>query len=255
MFRKIVSSGLVCVTTVTLFSSSAFGASLQDSTTVRSPFVLGDVNDRSYDGPGFDAFKPFDAFTSSEVLSVNTFTGGDSAVKHELFLLSEVAYYDGTIPGLGDTFGMLGAGGGYNEVIEAGFNPGDSASIVQGKDEEFTLAMKGPEGTFSSIDGDNADGAAHILGKEVTSAGTVFIEHANLHGASLFFDLQVGDIVLFIEDLLISGNKLFGGLPTDADYNDMVVVVRTTEVPEPATLMLLVPALCAASRRRKQARA
>ncbi|MDD2942347.1 MAG: PEP-CTERM sorting domain-containing protein [bacterium] len=219
-------------------------------------FALGNVDARSYDGPGFDAFQPFNSFVGSEILAINSFTGGALGSRHEFFLLSEVAHYDGyMIPGVGDEFGVLDSNNDFATILPKEFRPGDSAVITQGANEELTLALKSPEGMFSSVDGDNADGAAHLLGKRVEKAGTVFIQHADLYGGSLTFDLQVGDIVLFIEDLLLSGNMLYGGMDTDSDYNDLVVVMRSEPLPEPATLFLLGAAglLGAGAKRRKAA--
>lgn len=225
--------------------------SLQDAISPRANFTLGNVDLNSYDGPGYDAFKPFSNFTDSTISSVSSFSGsqhGGSQV--EFFLLSEVAYYDGRVPGLGNSFGVLNANGDFVSVLGPGANPGAAKSLIQGDDEEFTFALNSPEGEFSSIDSDNEDKAPHILAMQVTKAGEVSIPNANLLGILHTFNLQVGDVVLFLEDLFYTGNMLQNGLPSDFDYNDMVVVVRSQPIPEPATMFLLGAGLAVFGRKR-----
>lgn len=75
-------------------------------------------------------------------------------------------------------------------------------------------------------------------------------------GESISFQLFQGDIILFMEDMKAFGNGLASGLVpfnSDYDYNDMVVVVRQSEIPEPTTMALLGSALGGLIlRRRKQ---
>lgn len=225
--------------------------SLQNAISPRANFTLGDVDLNSYDGPGYDAFKPFSNFTDSTISSVSSFSGsqgGGSQV--EFFMLSEVAYYDGRVPGLGNNFGVLNSSGDFVSVFGPNANVGASNSLLQGDDEEFTFALNSPEGDFSSIDKDNGDKAAHILAMRVTKAGEVNIPNANLLGILHTFNLQVGDVVLFLEDLFYTGNMLQNGLPSDFDYNDMVVVVRSQPIPEPATMFLLGAGLAVFGRKR-----
>jgi len=249
--------GAFVVVSLAVFSlpSESFAVTLGDATTVRAGFSLPPVDDTSYDGPGFDAFKPYQSFTSSSFLEVGTFDGGTFGSNLDFFLLSEVAFYDGQVAGLGDAFGLLDSNGNFSSVIDPAQNPGFSTTVVQGSDEEFTLALQSPEGLFSSIDEDNPDdGAPHFIAQEVTQAGQVTIQNANLLGATLTFNLQVGDIILYIEDLLARGNMLNNGIPSDFDYNDMVVVLRSEPIPEPATCLLLGAGLSsmAIARRRRR---
>lgn len=218
---------------------TASAVSLGSSFTPRAGFTLGNVNDRSYDGHGFDAFLPFSSFIDPQIFQSNTFTGDPAGSSVDFFLLSKVAFYDGTVPGLGDSFGVFDSIGNFIPVFEPSATVGLAANRTQGAGEQLTFGIKSPEGLFSGIDSNNSDGAPHILAMQVTTPGLVSIDNATLSGAMLNFNLQVGDIILFLEDLLASGNMLGSGIPSDFDYNDMVVVVRTTAVPEPGTLMLL----------------
>lgn len=245
---SVVVQKLVLYSFIIFFSvQQSYAVSLNNATSSRDTFTLGDPDARSFDGTGFDAFKPFESFVSGGLLSISAFTGGETGSLLEVFMLQEVTAYGGQNAGFVDNFGVLNSSGDFVSILDSTTgNPGDSASILQGADEQFTFALKAPDAIFSSIDSDNPDGGAHILGAQITTAGTVTIDPANLFGASLTFDLQVGDIVLFIEDLLASGNSVnfipeFG----DFDYNDLVYVVRNTatEVPEPSTVCLMLAGL------------
>ncbi len=237
------------------YSATANAVTLENAITPRFGVTVGDVDELSYDGTPADAFKPFVAFTAPELLAFSSFTGSEQGASVlEFHLLSELAYYDGHISGLGDRFGVLDSSGNFNAIIGASANPGFSTTVIQDSDEEFTLAIRSPEGVFSSVDADNQDKAAHLIGLVVTQAGLVTIPRANLYGAMSTFNLQVGDVIIFLEDLLSQGNILQNGLPSDFDYNDMVVVVRSTAIPEPATALLLASGIYMLGRKRRTRR-
>ena len=130
--------------------------------------------------------------------------------------------------------------------------------LNQGAMEQFTLALNSPEGILTSVDGDNPGMQAYILVYKVNKAGTANIANPlNRPGPAVSFNLLDGDYILFIEDMILSGNNTFGGsVPAagDFDYNDMVIVLRqsTTQVPEPSTLLLFGAGAAALMRRRRR---
>ena len=223
--------------------SSALAVGISDALSVRSTFTFGDVDQNSYDGPGFDTFQYFAPFASSDILAIDSFTPGSEGATLEFTMLSEVCGYCGGDPLFTDQFGIIDADGNFTSVIDAGTSiPGDTGTITQAAGEEFTFGLQSPDTLFSSIDSDNVDGEAHIIAARVETAGTVVLDNADLFGATLSFDLLVGDIIIFIEDLMKDGNTV-PWVPdaSDFDYNDLVFVVRETqnEVPEPSTVVLL----------------
>ncbi len=229
--------------------------SLSSSLFERGSFLLGNVEGRSYDGPGYNAFLSYQPFTAPELNKIGTFTGSSlGASQFEVHLLSEVAYYDGRVPGRGNSFGVVNSSGQFISILGPADGPGAQAQFVQGLNEELTFAIKSPEGRFSSIDADNKDGSAHVIALMVKNPGIINIPNANLLGAFHSFNLQVGDIVLFLEDLLNKGNILRDGRGGDFDYNDMVVVIREHPIPEPGTVVLLSAGLFAIARRRRAAK-
>lgn len=236
---------LLIVAAIVLFAGSASAVPLAEATDVRSgfDFPLGDVDSSSYDGSGFDAFKPFEAFTSGEILSVSSFTGHSQGSRLEVYLLSEYAYFDGRDPNAANNFGVLDSNGNFISLIDSAFaDPLASGETLQGAGEEFTFALQSPEALFSSIDQDNPDdGAPHILAQEVVKDGEVEIDPTTLRSdESLRFSLLSGDIILYIEDMLVTGNQPLLNVPFtgDFDFNDMVVVVRQVDIPEPSAFLL-----------------
>lgn len=221
-------------------STVASATTLGDAAGIRGDFILGDVDGHSYDGTGFDAFKPFNGFTGADILQFGSLTGGEQGSVLQFFLLSEVAHYDGNIlPGQGDGFGLTDANGNFISLLGPNAGLGSMAEYTLGAGEQMTFALDSPESMFSSIDSENADGSAHMLGLQVMQDGLVTIPSANLFGDMMTFNLLAGDYIIFIEDLLASGNMLYGGMPSDFDFNDMVIIVREQAVPEPATYMLI----------------
>lgn len=229
----------------------AHAVPLGDSLSVRPAVqsIIGKVDTVSYDGPGYNAFSPFaGGVNSQDVYKVDSFTGHDRGSHLEVFLLSEIAAFDGNHdPSIANQFGVLNSNGDFISLINSAVDdPLASASITQAPGEELTLALKSPEGLFSSIDADNPDKAMHILAKKVESDREIEVPSTTLQSTDpLKFSLLAGDIILFIEDMLIAGNEPLLGVPStsDFDYNDMVVVVRQVEVPEPATVLLFGPIL------------
>ncbi len=198
----------------------------------------------SYDGAGFDPIDAFAGFVASQNLAVGSFTGGANGAKLETFLFNETACYDGRFANMANNFGVTNQNGDFISLIDsANAAPGAMGMTMQGPGDEFTFALQSPEALFSADDSQNSDGAVHIIGREVENEGTVSLP-ATLtgnRGPGISFDLKRGDIVLFIEDMLASGNSVTNMVPflSDFDYNDMIIIVRQTEVPEPGTVALL----------------
>ena len=247
--------GCAALTSVT----TANAVTLEGASSDRGIFAFpqGDVKASSYDGPNFDSFAAFSSFVSPELLKINSFTGQPQGSHLDVTLLSEAAAFDGTTAGYANKFGVLDEKGDFSSLIDTqSNNPGATASLLQGKDQSLTFALQSPEGLFSSVDVNNSDGAAHMLAMRVDKAGEYEIAPTSLRGtAPIKFNFLEGDIILFIEDMRVSGNLTSFLVPesSDFDYNDMVFVVRQSEVPEPATLVLLgMAGLGAAARRKRQ---
>ena len=235
--------GLALVTLIMGMSIQPAGAvSLQEAGSDRTGFTISGVDETSYDGAGFDTVSTFTGTFGSNFQQFSSFDGGQFGTELTVTLLAENACYDGVaIPGLANEFGVLDADGNFQAIIE-GLDPiGAANQFVVGADEEFTFALQSPQTVFSSIDAQNGDEQAHLIGLTVEKAGSLTIDPANLHGASLTYDLLAGDIVFFIEDMLAFGNNITDLVPANADfdYQDMIVVVRGTPVPEPGTVVLL----------------
>lgn len=254
---------------LTINANTALATSLEDSIDFRDNFAFSvNAAARSYDGSNFDAIGNFDGFiTPGEILEINTFDALPSGSNLEVTLLTEVCGYCGHDPLNSNQFGIINEEGEFVSVIDtAEAGPGSTETIVIPDGTSATLALKSPDAILSSIDTDNEDQSAHLLGAIVQKSGTVTIEEADLNGASLTFDLLVGDVIVFIEDLLATGNSVsFVPDTSDFDFNDMVLLLRetavladsedmtevvesfedgmvgadSTEVPEPATVALL----------------
>lgn len=247
MIKQYLSKTSLFLTLAVLSTGSASAVTLENAYDSRGSFVfpLGDVSTSSYDGAEFNAFTSFSAFTSPDLVKLNSFTGQPFGSQLEVTLLSESAAFAGTLfPTFANKFGVLDTSGTFNTILDSQTaTSGSSAIYTQGASESLTFALQSPEGTFSSIDLSNADGQAHILGKVVDKAGTFTINPTSLFGTPpLVFNFQVGDIILFIEDMRASGNVTNFIVPGiwDADFNDMVVIIRQTALPEPATVVLMI---------------
>lgn len=238
--------------------NSAHAVSLNEALSVRNDVPIDGVDKVSYDGSGFDIFKPFSNVANTQnILSIGSFSGLSNGSNLSVTLLAEVACFDGEeIPGQANAFGVVDANGEFKTALDStGVLSGGTGSVELAAGEEFTLGLKSPQGLFSSVDSKNKDGKAHIIGLKVEKSGTVVIPNANRAGASFTFDLLAGDILIFIEDMFLAGNKQhFGGIPADFDYNDMVLVVRQspTAVPEPASMALLLGGLIGGAKARRK---
>ena len=212
--------------------------------------LISSVDDRSYDSPEHNAFVPFESFTdTSNALVLDSFSTTSDDLYLEATLLSESAGYANR-----NSFGVVSGSGYYNQMLSGGNVPGDTGAMIVSGEQENKFALKSPQGIFTTSDSDNPDRSTHIVALEVTTAGTVFIEPTTLSGGSLTFNLLVGDILLFMEDLLVLGN-VNNKNPSDFDYNDMVVVVRASEIPEPATSLLFSVGLASIGLARRKRRA
>ncbi|OVE79999.1 hypothetical protein BVY02_01680 [bacterium J17] len=235
--------------------SSAFATSITANSNVRAGFSAADIDSDgvSYDGPGWDSRGPFDAFSNGNVLELGSFIGQQNI---EVTMLSEYACYDGRMQGVANNFGVLDGNGDFISILDSQTaGAGDTGSITQNVGDEFTFALKSPDTIFSSKDSDNVDGRAHLLGLEVTQAGTISFDGDLTRTSTITYDLKVGDIVILIEDMMTDQNSSFGGMIPglgDFDYNDMVVVVRATPVPEPGTMLLMSLGLLGLGRRRQK---
>lgn len=237
--------------------SNAAALPLTDAATVRPSFTVGG---QSFDGNGSDSINAFDNFTSSDFLRFGTVTDNTaSGTRYDIFFLAEVAFYDGNqLPGSANKFGKLtnGGAGTFQTTLDSNTkNPGTgvAVSFTSNPGEQFDLAILSPEGKlFSADDNLNTNSAPHILGKVVTTAGTVTLQSVFTLNQMLSFNLLVGDLVLFFDDQSDNANTI-----ADLDYNDMVLVIRqttTATVPEPTSMLLLFSGLGAAAiRRRKNA--
>jgi hypothetical protein len=223
---------------------------LSESTSSRGAFVFpsGPPGASSYDGPGKDTMSLFAPYVASNLLQVNSFNSNTFGSSVSAFLLSEVAAFDGTVANQSNNFGVVDNNGNFTSILDSkNVNPGDVGSLDQAAGKELTFALQSPEGLFYSVDSKNTDGGvAHMLALKADKDGTITIPQTNLKGnGPLSFNLLSGDIILFIEDMKLSGNISSGLVPfaSDFDYNDMIIVVRQSananQVPEPASLLLL----------------
>ena len=195
--------------------------------------LIGAAAGNSYDGPAFNAFTPFGSFVGTDVLSMNSFVASSGGSQVQAFLLSEVAGWASK-----NQFGVSDSQGNFTSLLAGADTIGDSGQIdLAGDDSEtYLFSLLSPAGLFTTAKDKNPDQLDHILALQVTNAGQVTIDNATSSGLSFTFNLMVGDIVLFIEDMKVVGN--INNRAGDFDFNDMVVVVRGSEVPEPATMLL-----------------
>ena len=255
LFRKLFIVAAVLSIGLGGLCTRALASDFDGFTEIRTGFSVSGVDNVSYDGLGYDAFKAFASITSTDILQINSFTGGLSDTMLQAFMLSEVAYFDGS-SGYANKFGVLNEAGEFSTLLDSGAaGPGSLGELMQSADSKFTFALQSPEGLFSSIDAANPDKAAHFLVKEVVRDAVLQINPVDRNGGDpVTFSFLAGDLILFVEDMLAAGNTQYLGIPvaSDFDYNDMVVVVRRAQIPEPSTFVLLASGLLACRFRRSR---
>ena len=77
---------LACALTVC--SNSASAVTLSDSGVAMPGFSVSGAAGRSYDGPSYDFFKPFQGLTTNELLQMTAFTGQTGGSKLTVHLLA-----------------------------------------------------------------------------------------------------------------------------------------------------------------------
>src|SRR5690606_5804547 len=114
----------------------------------------------------------------------------------------------------------LGADGGAFQSLfnvgGSGFNVSGSSSTVDLSGTDFRWKLLGENGSFSSKDSENVDGLDHLV--------TYRIDGLN-DGATTW--------LLFWEDLNLDGADNVDGSPSDRDFNDLVVEIKTVPIPLP----------------------
>lgn len=251
---------LVCISFWSvILSVDASASPILDSLSNRGSFTV--KADQSYDGPGSSSLSFISAFSDGNLYQMDTVTESSKGTNYSAFLISELAAYDGNeIPGYSNQFGAVDSKGNFTSIINTDKkNPIATGNFSAEAGSKFDFALKSPEGLFYSKDSKNVNdnGAAHMIAVKVTKNGELNLPGSLSllnNGKPISFQLFAGDMVLFFEDMLTMGNTASGLIPfaSDFDYNDMVVVLRGAEVPEPSTLFLLGSAAIGMILRRKK---
>ncbi len=200
------------------FPSFAFGATLNDSLTLRDGFDLGDIDSRTSDDPKYNLVDPFSSFTDGNFYEIGEFSGHEGSSNLEITLLGHVA-------GFTDTIGYWDEGGTFNSLVSSTDALGTTASITQNADDAFKFGIETPRGFFSAIDSENQNSEIQVIASTIVTAGLLELPFANKNDESFSFNLEVGDVVIWMEDLRASKG--------DFDFNDLVVVARHSEINKP----------------------
>ena len=166
----------------------------------------------------------------------------------EITLLSTATIFDGNrAPSYkGNNFGIEDGNGDFHSLFDLSVikdrGANTTASFTTDLDNNrFSLIAH--DGTYYNNASDNRGGRHQIIGRKVTEDARILVpgrSYSNQHLPSFYFDFKAGDILMFVEDLEIfrRHGDLFNG-SSDYDYNDMIFVLRQSEVPEPASMLLL----------------
>jgi hypothetical protein len=236
----VVVSKIALILTLIVSTNVVQASPMHDALVERVDFVFpkGDPELSSWDGPGKNPFASFAPYTSGVLYSLGLFDvkKGDIITAHNL---TEFAGYT-------NVFGVVTEGGAFDAMLTSKNPLPNSADHLVTYDSKLTFGLLSPEGLFSSIDANNPHKSPHVLVQVVDKPGTINLKPVNLTGhPGISFDLQMGDLVLYMEDIILKHS--------DADYNDMVVVARYAEVPEPSTMLLLACGAIGMARRRARA--
>lgn len=186
----------------------ASAAPLSQSLELRSGFTVTNVT---------PIVSAFDGFTGSEYYALKPFTGhpGGSTLSAQF-----VASNSGAV----NEIGILD-GSSFVQLIGMNSPLGTSATRTQGETETFKLGHKTTFSTnavriYSSVDNENLLSAPHVIAKIINKSGNVTIASANMAAQSYTFPVEAGDIVVFLEDVIVPYS--------DKDWNDFTVVLRQT---------------------------
>lgn len=234
---------VACLSVCGVFGvSDASATTFEGDTTVRDgafATFLNTADARSFDGPGTSALDAFSGVVNpGEYLEFGAFEiAPDFVAGFEAQLLYELTAYEDQ-----NNFGLLDSEGNFTSLIFGPDAPGVGRSVNVGSGE-YQFAVQTPDGMFSSVDANNG-GVPHFIGQRILQDGKV-----DIFGNQ--FDVTAGQYVLFFEDLE-------GVFPiSDQDFNDGVVLLSatSTEIPEPATLSLLLAGLGGLKLRSRKAKA
>ncbi|MCC6933950.1 MAG: PEP-CTERM sorting domain-containing protein [Deltaproteobacteria bacterium] len=167
--------------------------------------------------------------------TVNPFKVPTSTYGMEFQLL----YEGGSLAG-SNNFGINTGGDNFMSVFTGGNRAGDISTIALNDSPVYSFVLDSTDNNYHDNNlndnrgvfysgTNNFDFREHIVALQVITSGIV-----NLNGRC--FSLVVGDLLLFGEDLADIART--SKIDSDYDYNDMVIRVRASAIPEPATMLL-----------------